>query len=68
MGRITSASLCAWVMLEYAYLKTEDEGIVGEVFSEASEGQLNKIDGCESTFENEALSVNGVWSDTGFLT
>lgn len=45
MGRITSASLCDWVMLEYTYLKTEDEGIVGEVFSEASEGQLNKIDG-----------------------
>lgn len=45
MGRITSASLCAWVMLEYTYLKTEDEGIVGEVFSEASEGQLSNMMG-----------------------
>lgn len=41
MSRITSGSPCAWVMLEYTYLKTEDEGIVGEGFSEASEGQLN---------------------------
>lgn len=30
MSRITSASLFAWVMLEYTYLKIEDRGIVGE--------------------------------------
>lgn len=45
MSRIISASLCAWMMLEYTYLKTKDEGIVGEGFSDASEGQSNKIDG-----------------------
>lgn len=50
MSRITSASPCAWVMLEYRYLKAEHKRIVGKVFLEASEGQSNKIDGYKDPY------------------